>query len=68
MSFYRFQRELPGTTITPFLAIPLPSDSTFSMEVYGGQTNQVCWKIMTNLGDSLAEYLLACMRLFENKN
>jgi hypothetical protein len=46
--------ELPGATITPFFAVPLPSDSTFSMDVYGGQTNQVRWKIMTNLGDSLA--------------
>jgi len=45
--------ELPGTTITPFLAIPLPTDSTFTMDAYGGQTNQVSWKIMTILGDSL---------------
>jgi hypothetical protein len=46
--------ELPGYTITPFSNIRLPADSTFSMDVYGGQTNQVNWKIMGQSFDSLA--------------
>jgi hypothetical protein len=46
--------ELPGYTITPFSNIRLPADSTFSMDVYGGQTNQVYWKIMGQSFDSLA--------------
>ena len=46
--------ELPGYTITPFLNVPLPADSTFSMDVYGGQTNQVNWIIRDQSTDSLA--------------
>jgi hypothetical protein len=46
--------ELPGYTITAFSSVRLPADSTFSMYVYGGQTNQVSWKIMDQVGDSLA--------------
>jgi len=46
--------ELPGYTVTPFTSIRLPADSTFSLDVYGGQTNQVKWEIMGQSGDSLA--------------
>jgi hypothetical protein len=47
--------EQPESTIVPFFNILLPTDSTFTMDVYGGQTNQVSWKIMDNLAaDSLA--------------
>jgi hypothetical protein len=47
--------EQPESTIVPFFNVPLPTDSTSTMDVYGGQMNQVRWKIMDNLTvDSLA--------------
>jgi hypothetical protein len=45
--------ELPDHIIAPFSRILIPADSTFTMDVYGGQTNQVHWKVTDLFNDTL---------------
>lgn len=45
--------ELPDHIIAPFSRVLIPADSTFTIDVYGGQTNQVHWKVTDLFNDTL---------------